>query len=119
MRIDTRPRKTNSPRPAWKVNAAYLQWLRGRRCACLGRNPDCDGKTQAAHGPDPATKGIGTKSVDDIAMPLSEVCHHAQHALGWQTFAKRFLAGADPRAMCIAYHGEWLRKRPEMREANG
>jgi hypothetical protein len=108
LRVDTRPRKRNAPRPAWKVQLAFHQWLRGRPCACGGRNPDCRGKIQAAHGPDPATKGIATKSDDRIAMPLSEGCHlGTQHRIGWPAFAKQFLQGADPREMCLAYFKAW------------
>lgn len=118
MKIDTRPRKKNASRPAWKAQASFHQWLRGRACACGGRNPDCFGKIQAAHGPDPATKGIGTKSDDRIAMPLSEGCHiHTQHRIGWSSFAKQFLNGADPREMCLSYWKAWPGDKGEL--ANG
>lgn len=44
---------------------------------------DCDGKIEAAHTPDPSSKGMGTKAADKNAIPL---CHH-HHALhtvkGW------------------------------------
>lgn len=70
---------------------------------------------QAAHGPDPATKGVGTKSDDRIAMPLSVICHRMQHDMGWRSFAKRFLGGADPRAMCLAYWRKWPGDKGELR----
>ena len=81
MYIDTRPRHRNSPRPAWKVATAYLQWLRGRRCAVEGG--DCQGKVQAAHTPDPSSKGMGTKAADRNAIPLCEHHHGLQHLKGW------------------------------------
>jgi hypothetical protein len=80
----TRPRKQNAPRPAWKVADAFRQFLRGRPCACEGRNPDCAGRIEAAHAPDKTTKGTATKAADRFCIPLSEV--HAtgsQHSLGW------------------------------------
>ncbi len=115
MKLDVRPRHRNAPRPAWKVQTAFHQWLRGRPCACGGRNPACSGKMQAAHGPDAATKGIGTKSDDRIAMPLSEQCHiHTQHVIGWPRFAKLYLNGADPRDMCLAYWKAWPGDKGEL-----
>ena len=87
LRVDTRPRKRNAPRPAWKVAASYLQWLRGRPCAVAG--PDCQGRIEAAHTPDPDSKGMGTKAADFCAVPLCTEHHRQQHQIGWDTFAKR------------------------------
>ena len=81
MRIDTRPRKKNAPRPAWKVATAYLQWLRGRPCFRAG--PDCWGRIEAAHTPDPESKGIGTKAADQNAFPLCQGHHHEHTVKGW------------------------------------
>jgi hypothetical protein len=103
-----KPRKKNAPRPDWKVAEAFKQWLRGRPCACGGRNPACDGKIQAAHGPHKASKGMATKAADRYCMPLSEGCHlTTQHKQGWQTFAARYLGGADPLAICEEYWRAW------------
>lgn len=112
MRVDVRPRKRNAPRPAWKVEEAYGQWLRGRACACGGRNPDCGGKVQRAHGPDPASKGMGTKSRDSVAMPLSARCHELQHRIGWISFGISYLGTRDQttggvRAICDEYWRLW------------
>jgi len=108
MRIDTRPRKRNAPRPAWKVQTAFHQWLRGRPCACGGRNPKCSGKIQACHVPHKASKGMGTKSDDRWAIPLSEYCHlNTQHQIGWTSFSSKFLGGWDPLAMAEAYWRSW------------
>lgn len=87
MKVDARPRRTNKPRPAWKIAGAYLQWLRGRKCAVA--NADCGGRIEAAHTPDPNSKGAGTKAADYNAIPLCAVHHHQQHTIGWQSFAKR------------------------------
>ena len=99
MRIDTRPRKRNAARPAWKVQTAYLQWLRGRTCMLSGN--DCQGKIEAAHTPDPASKGMGTKAADHNAIPL---CHH-HHGLhtvnGWSAI------GLTREAAMIAAAAYW------------
>jgi hypothetical protein len=107
MKVDVRPRRRNAPRPQEKSAPGYLQWLRGRECACGGFNPHCGGKMQAAHGPDKATKGVGTKCRDSAAMPLSELCHLLQHQKGWQWFAREVLRGRDPLAVCGAYWARW------------
>lgn len=102
------PRRRNAPRPAWKVAEAFGQWLRGRPCACQGRNPDCSGKIQAAHVPHKASKGMATKAADRYQIPLSEECHlRAQHGKGWQTFAERFLGGRDPVELSDDYWKAW------------
>lgn len=82
MRIDTRPRHKNASRPVWKVAKAYLQWLRGRNCA-VAHLGGCGGRMEAAHTPDPQSKGMGTKAADHNAIPLCTV-HHRQHTTqGW------------------------------------
>lgn len=106
IRVDTRPRRRNAPRPAEKSAPGYLQWLRGRPCACGGSNPDCGGKMQAAHGPDKATKGMGTKCRDSAAIPLSANCHALQHVRGWITFTLDHLPG-HPLKMAEAYWKAW------------
>lgn len=61
---------------------------------------------QAAHGPHKATKGIGSKSADQYAMPLSENCHRLQHSIGWQSFAAKYLTWPAEQ-MCEAYWNRW------------
>jgi hypothetical protein len=112
LRVSTKPRKRNSPRIAEKSAPGFLQWLRGRECACGGRNPGCGGKIQSAHGPDKATKGIGTKSTDACAMPLSLNCHALQHRIGWISFGITYLATRDfttdtVKAICAEYWKKW------------
>ena len=81
MRVDVSPRKKNAPRPAWKVEKAYLQWLRGRPCFRSGS--DCGGRIEAAHTPDPASKGMGTKAADRHAIPLCQGHHKLHTDKGW------------------------------------
>lgn len=108
MRVDVRPRKRNAPRPAEKVAHGYSQWLRGRPCACEGRNPNCWGKIQAAHAPHKASKGTATKAADRYQLPLSEGCHlRTQHTLGWPSFARFYLKGRDPVELAEAYWRAW------------
>jgi hypothetical protein len=120
-RAAIKPRRRNSPRPAWKVARAYGQWLRGRPCACEGRNPACSGPIQAAHVPHKASKGVATKAADQYQIPLSEGCHlKTQHRKGWQTFAAMFLGGRDPVALSEDYWRLWPgRARWEARQSNG
>lgn len=107
MRLNIKPRKQNSPRPAWKVADAFRQWLRGRPCACGGRNPDCGGQMQAAHvdyaGKGTAdAKGAGTKAADRWCIPLSASCHDMQHRKGWPWFDQQILGGLSRGEMMAA-----------------
>lgn len=93
------PRKKNAPRPFWKVCEAFRQWVRGRPCACGGRNPNCGGNMEAAHVDyagkgTPDAKGMGTKAADRFNIPLSHNCHGLQHQKGWPWFDKHILGGA-------------------------
>ena len=113
MRVDTSPRHKNAPRPAWKVVTAYLQWLRGRKCACGGKIGNCFGPIQAAHVDyaakgTPDAKGTGTKVADRWAIPLSAGCHLLQHGKGWPWFDVTILgkAGAAEK-MAAAYWSQW------------
>lgn len=114
LKVDTRPNKRNSPRPAWKVQKSYTQWLRGRRCACGGKNPDCAGPIQAAHTPDVASGGMGSKSADHLCIPLSKGCHiDTQHRIGWPAFAKQFLPGTVEQTR-EAYWRQWTGDKGEL-----
>lgn len=81
MRVDTRNRHRNAPRPAWKVADSYRQWLRGR--PCFFASADCWGKIEAAHTPDPKSKGIGTKAADCNCIPACTFHHKIQTDMGW------------------------------------
>lgn len=105
------PRKQNAPRPAWKCAEAFKQWLRGRPCACGGRNPACSGKIQAAHVLHESA-GMGTKAADRYCIPLSEGCHiNTQHRIGWISFAAKYLGGRDPVALSEEYWKAWPGRR--------
>lgn len=84
MRIDTRPRKRNAPRPAEKAAPGFLQWLRGRDC--LAAASTCGGKIEAAHVDYAGGKGMGTKVADRYAVPLCSYHHALQHSRGWMWF---------------------------------
>lgn len=88
-----RNRHRNAPRPAWKVADAFRQWLRGRPCACEGKNPDCGGLIRSAHVDYAGSKGMGTKVADCDCIPLSDNCHRLQHQIGWKSFETAFLKG--------------------------
>lgn len=93
------PRHKNASRPAWKCAEAFKQFLRGRPCACGGRNSFCSGKIQSAHvdyagkGTQDA-KGTASKVADRWCIPLSESCHMLQHSRGWPWFDAHILGGA-------------------------
>lgn len=105
MRVDTRPRKKNAPRPAWKVATAYLQWLRGRPCAADGVH--CEGRIEAAHVDHAGDKGMGTKVSDRFAIPLCAGHHGRQHSRGWKTFEAECLGGKSAVAIAHAYWNAW------------
>jgi hypothetical protein len=114
MNVNTAPRKRNAPRPAWKVAKSYMQWLRGRNCACGGKNPDCAGPIQAAHTPDVQSGGMGTKTADHLAIPLWKGCHiDTQHRIGWPKFAAKFLPGPI-EAVREAYWRKWTGDKGEL-----
>lgn len=98
MRVDTRPRKRNAPRPAEKSAPGFLQWLRGRDCLAMAG--DCHGKIEAAHVDYAGGKGMGTKVADRFAIPLCSHHHRLQHNNGWPWFDITILkmAGAGESA---------------------
>lgn len=110
MRIDTRPRKRNAPRPAWKVATAYLKWLRGRPCA-KERDGGCWGKIESAHTPDPASKGVGTKAADHNAIPLCSGHHKLHTEKGWSAIG---LTRETAQAMAAAYWRAWKGDKGEL-----
>lgn len=81
-RSPIRRRHKNAPRPEWKTARSYLQWLRGCECALADRG-GCKGKIEAAHTPDPNSKGMSTKAADCNAVPMCSH-HHREHTnKGW------------------------------------
>lgn len=110
LRVDTRPRKRNAPRPAWKVATAYLQWLRGRPCA-LAQEGGCSGRMEAAHTPDPASKGIGTKAADHNAIPLCQGHHKLHTDKGWSAIG---LTREGAQQAAAAYWRAWKGDKGEL-----
>jgi hypothetical protein len=110
MRIDVRPRKRNAPRPAWKVATAYHKWLRGRECYKAGDGL-CGGKMEAAHTPDPASKGMGTKAADHNAIPLCSAHHKLHTDKGWSAIG---LTREDAQQVAAAYWLLWQGDKGEL-----
>ncbi len=110
LRVDTRPRHRNSPRPAWKVATAYHQWLRGRLCA-VGHRGGCSGKMEAAHTPDPTSKGMGTKASDHNAIPLCRGHHKLHTDKGWSAIG---LTREAAQALAAAYWAAWKGDKGEL-----
>ncbi|WP_343518131.1 hypothetical protein [Sphingomonas sp.] len=106
-----RARKRNAPRPEWKVADAFRQWLRGRACACMGRNADCGGPMRSAHVDyaakgTPDAKGASSKVADRWCIPLSDNCHKLQHVIGWPAFDARYLP-AKAEQLAAEYWRAW------------
>lgn len=104
MRVDTRPRKRNAPRPAEKSALGYLQWIRGRECVFAGsfRGGECGGKIEAMHLDFAGGKGVATKVADRFCLPGCSAHHKRQTDRGWVTFLREvgftkedLLDGAD------------------------
>lgn len=115
MRVDTRPRKRNAPRPAWKVAKAYHQWLRGRNCAVKPPySTFCDGPMEAAHTPDPRSKGVGTKAADHNAIPLCQHHHRKHTAKGWSAIG---LTRDTAQLMAATYWAQWKGDKGELGNA--
>jgi hypothetical protein len=112
IRVDVRPRKRNAPRPAWKVEKAYHQWLRGRPCAMAGKAFGlCGDGMEAAHTPDPMSKGASTKAADKNAIPLCRY-HHQRHTdMGWSAIG---LNKEAAHALGNAYWAAWKGDKGEL-----
>lgn len=108
MRVDTRPRKRNAPRPAEKSAPGFLQWLRGRECLAAKDDPPCGGKIEAAHVDYAGDKGMGTKVSDKYAIPLCTHHHSYQHRVGWGIFQWRVFGDTGyALAASQAYWQQW------------
>lgn len=126
IRVDTRPRRKNAPRPAWKVEAAYLQWLRGRPCYLHGRggcglgDPPRKTPIEAAHVDHGGDKGMGTKASDRFAIPLCQRHHDEQGGKigsfrqrgGWKTFQIKY--GFDAVKVANEYWRAWKGDKGEL-----
>jgi hypothetical protein len=101
MRVDTRPRKRNAPRPKEKSAPGFLQWLRGRECLAID-DGGCSGRIEAAHVDYAGDKGMATKVSDRFAVPLCTKHHSRQHSQGWKLFEHTCLDGYDGCALKAA-----------------
>lgn len=110
MRIDVSPRRKNAPRPAWKVEKAYHKWLRGRPCH-KAKAGGCWGKMEAAHTPDPGSKGMGTKAADHNAMPLCSAHHKLHTDKGWSAIG---LTKETAREVGLAFWAQWKGDKGEL-----
>jgi hypothetical protein len=110
MRLDVGPRKRNAPRPAWKVEKAYHQWLRGRPCY-KAKDGDCWGRMEAAHTPDPGSKGMATKAADHNAIPLCQRHHKLHTDKGWSALG---LTRETARQVAAAYWSLWKGDKGEL-----
>lgn len=119
MKVDVRPRHRNAPRPAWKVELAYLQFLRGRKCylankgGCGFADPPRSRPIEPAHVDHGGDKGMGTKASDCFAIPLCQRHHDEQHGKigafsqrgGWKTFQLKY--GFDAVKVAAEYWRQW------------
>lgn len=113
MKPDIRPHKRNAPRPAWKVEKAFGQWIRGRRCAFEARG-GCAGPIQAAHTPDPMSKAMGSKAADRNMIPACETHHKLQTDKGWSAVG---LTRESAQVLAEGYWRLWPGDKGEL--ANG
>ena len=103
-----RKRERTKPLPDRVRCPAHLQWVRGHECAAS--NEWCGGKIQAAHVRLGTDGAMGVKPGDNWAVPLCEVHHGGQHAVGEETFWR----GIDPKDLAaklwmISPHGKRYR----------
>lgn len=110
LRADIRPNKRNAPRPAWKVQKAFAQWIRGRRCAFEARG-GCSGPIEAAHTPDPQSKGVGTKAADHNVIPACQAHHRLHTVKGWSAVG---LTREQAQALAADYWRRWPGDKGEL-----
>lgn len=59
---------------------------------------------EAAHTPDPLSKGTGTKAADNNAIPLCEAHHHLHTLKGWSAIG---LTRETAQALASDYWRAW------------
>lgn len=109
-----KPRRKNAPRPAWKVAKSFHQWLRGRECAVASRG-GCWGDMEAAHTPDPMSKGTSTKASDRNAIPLCQGHHKLHTDKGWSAIG---LTRETAQKMAATYWHAWPGRAAYERQLN-
>lgn len=122
------PRRKNAPRPAWKVEEAFRQFLRGRPCYLanhrLGGCGQIPGRkpVESAHVDHGGDKGMGTKASDRFCIPLCPVHHEEQSGQrgpfrtrgGWKTFEAKY--GFNALDVADAYWRQWKGDKGELRD---
>jgi hypothetical protein len=130
MRIDTRPRKRNAPRPVEKSATTYLAWLRKRPCyldghrngGCGWSDPPRKSYVEAAHVDHGGDKGLSSKASDRFAIPLCQKHHDEQGGRigafkqrgGWKTFQLKY--GFDAVQVASEYWRAWPQRLKWERE---
>lgn len=72
---------------------------------------ECFGRMEAAHTPDPHSKGIGTKAADHNAIPLC-LGHHKLHTdKGWSAIG---LTRETAKAAAARYWSLWKGDKGEL-----
>ena len=66
---------------------------------------------EAAHTPDPASKGIGTKAADHNSIPLCKHHHEMHTTRGWSAIG---LTRDTAQAMAAAYWRLWKGDKGEL-----
>lgn len=91
MKIDIRPRRTNSGRQhEGRRFPSHLAWLRKRPCLLAGKaGHECEGRIEAAHVDHAGGKGMSLKVADFHAVPLCGTSHAALHSAGAKTWQMR------------------------------
>lgn len=77
----------------------------------LADRGDCDGRMEAAHTPDPASKGVGTKAADHNAIPLCQAHHRLHTNKGWSAIG---LTRETARNAARAYWAAWKGDKGEL-----
>ena len=71
----------------------------------------CSGPMEAAHTPDPLSKGFGTKAADYNAIPLCQHHHHKHTNKGWSAIG---LSREAARALAARYWQLWKGDKGEL-----
>jgi hypothetical protein len=106
LRVNTKPRKRNAPRPAEKSAPQFKAWLGKRECflakhplgGCGWGDPPRKSFVEAAHVDHAGGKGMGTKVADSFCLPLCQRHHDEQSGKigafrqrgGWPKFQAKY-----------------------------
>jgi hypothetical protein len=71
----------------------------------------CAGRMEAAHTPDPSSKGVGTKAADHNAIPLCTIHHKLHTDKGWSAIG---LTRETAQQVAAAYWSLWKGDKGEL-----